>query len=101
MKSRRYVGASSRKNLQASGFALSAFAMSIGRLGITGFGPYVFSVGGAARPARAKRPAAFSSIHRLRLIGDHLLVGCRGVTLIAYRSSSRRLIRLSIQPKHS
>ena len=47
------------------------------------------------------RPAALSSTHRFRLTSDHLLVGCRGVTLRAYRSSSRRLMRLSIHPKQS
>src|SRR5205823_101725 len=45
--------------------------------------------------------AALSSTHRFRLMSDHLLVGCRGVTLRAYRSSSRRFIRLSIHPKQS
>src|ERR1035441_4672508 len=38
---------------------------------------------------------------RRRLMVDHLLSGCRGVNLRAYRSSSRRLTRLSIHPKHS
>src|SRR6266550_9523081 len=61
----------------------------------------VFSVGAAARPAEVSKPAALSSIHRLRLMSDHLLVGRRGVTLTAYRSSSSRLMRLSIHPKHN
>src|SRR3954447_11683459 len=66
---------------------------------MTGRGAYVLFVGAAARPADVSRPATLSSTHRLRLSSDHLLVGCRGVTLRAYRSSSIRFTRLSIQPK--
>src|SRR6266568_3607409 len=53
------------------------------------------------RCSDVSRQAVLSSTQRLRLMADHLLVGFRGVNLRAYRSSSRRLIRLSIQPKHS
>src|SRR5439155_14188699 len=66
-----------------------------------GFGAYLFSLGAAARPAGVSSPAAFSSVQRRRLMSDHLLVALRGVTLIAKRSSSTRLTRLSIQPKQS
>ena len=38
-------------------------------------------MGAAARPADVSRPAVLSSSHRFRLISDHLLLGCRGVTL--------------------
>ena len=48
-----------------------------------------------ARPA-GRPPRVPSSVS---LMSDHLLVGLRGVTLIVQRSSSSRLIRLSIHPK--
>ena len=56
----------------------------------------MLSVGAAATPAEVSMAGRFSSSQRLRLMSDHLLVGFRGVNLRAYRSSSRRLIRLSI-----
>ena len=68
---------------------------------MTGFAAYELFVGAAARPASASKPATLRSIHRFRLRLDHLLVGCLGVTLIAYRLSSIRLIRLSIHQKQS
>src|SRR5262245_34975848 len=52
-------------------------------------------------PGPASRPASLSSTHRLRLLSDHLLVARLGVNLRANRWSSRRLIRLSIHPKHN
>ena len=58
------------------------------------------SVGGRFNPAGVKRALALSCAYRLRFAVDHLLSGLRGVNFRAYRSSSRRLIKLSIQPKH-
>ena len=59
------------------------------------------SVGAAAVPAGASTPCASSSAQRLRLRSDHLLVGFLGVNFRAKRSSSIRLIKLSIHPKQS
>jgi len=54
-----------------------------------------------ANPASVIRPEATSFSTRLRFNFDHLLVLVRGVNFRAYRSSTRRLIMLSIQPTQS
>src|SRR5262249_59485913 len=90
-----------RKKPISVGFSYRALGMKAGKPGIVGCGAYGALVGAPARPAVVSRPADLSSSQRLRLMSDHLLVGCRGVNLRVYRSSSRRLTRLSIHPKHS
>ena len=51
-----------------------------------------------SRPAGARRLADFSAAYRLMFADDQLLSAFLGVNLRAYRSSSMRLMRLSIQP---
>ena len=63
--------------------------------------PFAFAVSTMRMPAGAIRPCSVSRATFALLMRDHRLFGFRGVNSRIARSSSTRLGRESIQPKHS